>query len=236
MKVENTLMKPIPEFQELAMTLFAKEIVPTFLTSKFLKESQIIPKEWEFAQPPEIDAQTGYVKFTNDIFISARLGSATLSETLDGKNVQELKIPSLVRKWVQTLHKFDYQAIEIVPSSFFTFEKESAKSFHHYIPTALLTPGSWKEASLKPIRASLNLACTSEQGEFFIKIEDMLLREADNSLQPGAMFSGNFAYELSGNTSVEKLNHLYQLLENWQDDLENYRDIVNKIISEGNKK
>lgn len=226
-------MKLIPQFKELSITLFAKEIIPTFITSKFLKESQIIPQEWEFAQPPEIDAQTGKVKFTNDIIISARIGTVTISETLDGKNLSELKIPTIVRKWVQTLHKFDYQAIGIDPSSFFTFEKESTKAFYHYIPTALLTRGSWKEVSLKPIRGSLNLAYTSKKGEFFIKIDDVLLREADDSLQPGAMFSGNFVYELSGNTSVEKLNHLYKLLENWQEDLEIYRDIVNKIISEG---
>lgn len=226
-KVENTSMKPIPEFQELAITLFAKEIIPTFLTSKFLRESRIIPKGWEFAQPPQIDAQTAKVAFTNDVFISARVGAITFSENLDGKNVLDVKIPSLVYKWVKTLHKFDYQQIEIEPSSFFTLEEKSADFFRYYIPTALLTPGSWKEASLKPIRASLSLAFTSEKGEFFIKIEDVRLRQANNSLQPGVMFSGNFFYEIAGDTTSERLQNLYQLLEHWREDLETYREIVN---------
>lgn len=85
-------MKLIPQFKELSITLFAKEIIPTFITSKFLKESQIIPQEWEFAQPPEIDAQTGKVKFTNDIIISARIGTVTISETFTFLLYQNCKL------------------------------------------------------------------------------------------------------------------------------------------------
>jgi hypothetical protein len=223
-------MKPLPEFQELAITLFAQEIVPSFLTSKFLKESRIIPKEWEFERPPEINAQTGKATFTNDVVISARLGAVTFSENLHGKKLLDVKIPNIVDKWVKTLHKFDYQAIEIEPSSFFSFEKESTKLFRHYIPAVLLAPGDWHEGSLKPLRASLNLAYTSKKGEFIIKIEDVLLRENDNSFQPGAMFSGNFACELSGNTASQKRDRLYEFIKGWQEDLEIYRDIVNKKL------
>ncbi|MCU0547655.1 MAG: hypothetical protein MUE44_36770 [Oscillatoriaceae cyanobacterium Prado104] len=42
------------------------------------------------------------------------------------------------------------------------------------------------------------------------------------------MFSGNFQYEIAGELEGEKPHHLYELLENWQPDLEAYRKIVIK--------
>jgi hypothetical protein len=42
------------------------------------------------------------------------------------------------------------------------------------------------------------------------------------------LFSGSFQYEVAGELEGEKLQHLYQLLENWQPDLEAYREIVNE--------
>jgi hypothetical protein len=42
------------------------------------------------------------------------------------------------------------------------------------------------------------------------------------------LFSGSFQYEIAGELEGEKLQHLYKLLENWQPDLEAYREIVNK--------
>ncbi|MEG3893960.1 hypothetical protein QUA13_00970 [Microcoleus sp. S28C3] len=45
---------------------------------------------------------------------------------------------------------------------------------------------------------------------------------------PAVLFSGNFQYEIAGELEGEKLHHLYELLENWQPDLEAYREIVIK--------
>lgn len=60
-------MKPILEFYELAFVLIAEEIISTFLMPKFLKESLIVPQDWELKHPPQIDAETGKVSFTNDL-------------------------------------------------------------------------------------------------------------------------------------------------------------------------
>jgi hypothetical protein len=42
------------------------------------------------------------------------------------------------------------------------------------------------------------------------------------------LFSGSFQYEIAGELEGEKLQHLYKLLDNWQPDLEAYKEIVNK--------
>jgi hypothetical protein len=42
------------------------------------------------------------------------------------------------------------------------------------------------------------------------------------------LFSGSFQYQVAGELEGEKLQRLYQLLENGQPDLEAYREIVNQ--------
>ena len=58
-------MKPELESNNLIISLFAPEILPSFLTEKFLKESTVIPKDWQFAEPPDIGESDALVIFTN---------------------------------------------------------------------------------------------------------------------------------------------------------------------------
>ena len=129
-----------------------------------------------------------------------------------------------------TLSKFDYQGIEISFHSFYTFEGENHHNFSQYIPTALLVNGAWKEASEEALRASLSLAYTLNQKEFNLKIDDVRLRNSENSLQSGVMFCGSFPYESDGNTTLDKVNSINRLLEIWQEDLKIYQDIVEQKI------
>ena len=225
----KSFMKPILEFYELAFVLIAEEIISTFLMPKFLKESLIVPQDWEFKHPPQIDAETGKVSFTNDVIISANSGSITFSETLDTNNLGKAKVPQLVIKWVKTLSKFNYQVIEINPSAFFSFERDD-KIFGHFISTALLADSDWKEASQEPLRGSLSLAYTIKQKQFNIKIDDILFRKADNSPRAGVMFYGNFFYEVTGNSQAEKLKRINRHLSLWQEDWEIFQDLVNNKL------
>jgi hypothetical protein len=52
------------------------------------------------------------------------------------------------------------------------------------------------------------------------------LQHADPT--PAVLFSGSSQYEIGGELEGEKLQRLYQLLQNWYPDLEAYREIVNE--------
>lgn len=41
------------------------------------------------------------------------------------------------------------------------------------------------------------------------------------------LFSGNFSYDIASNTKDERLQSLQQIIENWQAELEAYKEIVN---------
>jgi hypothetical protein len=216
-------MKPIPEFQELDITLFADEIISTFLTSKFLKESQIVPQNWGFASPEQ-----GKVVFTNEVSISARDGEIVFTEPIDSRRISKMNIDLLAKNWVNTLNEFNYSAIQIQVRSFFTFQLDRSSDFTQYISTDVLGPNNLESASIKPIRGNVNLLFTSRKGEFIIKVEDVTLKQEDNSLQAGAMFSGDFSYEVEEKSANERQKQIGQFIDGWQEDWKIYQDIVIK--------
>ena len=67
-----------------------------------------------------------------------------------------------------------------------------------------------------------------EGGELNLSVAEALLQLQEAQPTPAVLFSGSFQYEVEGELEGEKLQHLYQLLENWQPDLEAYREIVNE--------
>lgn len=78
-----------------------------------------------------------------------------------------------------------------------------------------------------PVKAAVNLVYSLEQGELNLSVAEALLQLQDAEPNPAVLFSGSFQYEITGELEGEKLQHLYELLENWQPDLEAYREIVN---------
>jgi len=216
-----------PVFEELAITISARNHSHTLLTPDFLSSSGIVPLNWELAQPPVLDSQTAIVKFTNETIISAQFDRIVFSQTIEAKGLKEVKVPAIVRKYVETLPNADYQGVGINPSSFFTWEDEDQAAKRHYIVAALLAPSVWCDQSSQPVRGTLNLAYALEKGEFNLKIDDVRLRRSDNMPQFAVLFSGNFPYEIVGNTASERWQNPHYLIEHWQEDLETYREIIN---------
>ena len=161
-------------------------------------------------------------EYTGDISVSAIEGKVTFSEFFDSHYLYNVKLPNLVDKWINTFSKFNYRTVEIIFSTFTTFQ-ENTDAFCNYIPTFLLANGSWKEASEKPLEASLSLTYTLNQKQFNLKMDDF-----HNGDVTGVSFYGSFPYKLGDNTTVEKVNSINKLLGNWQEDLKIYKDIVNK--------
>lgn len=226
-------MNPTPAVEELAISIVAKNLNPTLLTREFLVYSGIIPSDWSLASQPILNSQVAHVAFTNGINISIQMSAVTFSENILAKTQESVIVPTLIRKYVQTLPNLDYQSIGINPSIFFTFDEENENLARHYIATHLLAPGAWQQVGNKPLRASLQLAYTLDRGQFNLKIDDVLLRRADNQPEYAVLFSGNFPYEIQGESVSERLENINRILKNWQSDLETFQEMVShKFLSQ----
>jgi hypothetical protein len=132
-------MTPKVTIQELALALTAKNHSPTFLNSDFLKYSGIVPPDWELARPPILDPQISQVAFTNGINIVAQSNAITFIESLSTKPLEDIKIPAIIRKYVEALPRTDYQTLSINPRSFVTFQEGVENAASQYITSTLLS-------------------------------------------------------------------------------------------------
>jgi hypothetical protein len=221
-------MIPILTIQELGLTLTAKNHSPTLLNSDFLKYSGIVPPDWELARPPIFSSQISQVAFTNGINIVAQSNAITFIESLNTKPLEDTKIPAVIRKYVEALPRTDYQTLSINPRSFVTFEEGDENAAREYITSTLLSKDTWSDVGKAPVKAAVNLVYSLERGELNLSVAEALLQLQDAEPTSAVLFSGSFQYEVAGELEGEKLQHLYQLLENWQPDLEAYREIVNQ--------
>ncbi|MEG4506107.1 hypothetical protein QUA81_20895 [Microcoleus sp. F6_B4] len=219
-------MNPNPQFEELAIALITSNPNPTHFTPDFLFGSGIVPEHWQLAKPPEGDPHMTTITFENGAIASFHNGIVTFSETLSAKTVSQVKVPALAGKYADTLPNIDYMVVEINPSIFSTFEGGNKSLKNHYIPTALLTPGEWLEFGSTPVRSTLQLAYTVGHRQLNLKIDDILLRGSDNQPEFAALFSGNFSYQIAGNTPERRSQQLHRLLNNWQDELKIFRELV----------
>jgi len=224
----QTAMTPKVAIQELALALTAKNHSPTLLNSDFLKYSGIVPSDWELARPPIFSPQISQVSFTNGTNIVAQSNAITFIESLSTQSQEEAKIPAIIRKYVEALPRTDYQTLSINPRSFITFEGGEENAASEYITSTLLSKGTWSDAGKAPVKAAVNLVYSLGRRELNLSVAEALLQLQDAEPTPAVLFSGSFQYEVAGELEGEKLQHLYQLLENWQPDLEAYREIVNE--------
>ena len=223
-------MKPYLESNNLIIALFASEILPSFLTEKFLKESTVIPNDWQFAQPPDIRDVDALVIFTNGVQISAEEGAIFFSEELAPDLTTRAIIPAIVARWVQIWsQQINHYGVAIKPNSFYTFQQNNTHKPNHYIPTDLLISNTLNNFSHDSVRATLELVMTSQKGEFSISIEDVLLQQQrDNTFKAGVLIKGNFNYDVSNLSIPDRQKALSKYISSWQEDWNKYHQILNQ--------
>lgn len=221
-------MHPTIQFEELAFHITANNHNPRVLTPHFLKSKNIIPRDWEFAQESSawLDSRRHQteIHFTNGAIISTQCHGATFSQIIQSEIKANIKIPDVVRNYIQALNNLDYEMLDINFTTFVTFEDSNDK-FQHYIASQLLSSGSWQEYGKEPLLSTLNLEYTLERGKLRLKIDDVKLRNSNDILEAGALFCSNFSYEIPQKNST-KINFISSLIDNWQYDIFIYQELV----------
>jgi hypothetical protein len=115
--------KPLPHFPQLGFSQIQWHRSP----------------DWELARPPIFNPQISQVAFTNGLNIVAQSNAITFIESLSTKPLEDIKIPAVIRKYVEALPRTDYQTLSINPRSFVTFEEGDENAASEYITSTLLS-------------------------------------------------------------------------------------------------
>ncbi len=225
------------DIQDFSIVLAIKNQNPTIVTPDFLKGSGVVPDDWELARPPVLSVQTTLIIFKNGIKIDAQLGSISFSQGLDSPQRQELKdieIPDMARRYTASLPNLEYRGIGINPRRFVTFG-DGVNQAHKYITETILSRGSWQEFGTASIEVGVNLVYRLEGCQLRLGINEVKLQTPDGRGIPAVVFTGNFHYDLTGESARERQDQLQEILNNWEKDFRTYRELIDKKFLTGTK-
>jgi hypothetical protein len=209
--------------QELALVIAVRNHDPLMVGEAFLKQTGIIPSEWELAQQPYLSQQATQLVFTNGMSIVAEPERVIFAQALADKALNTIEIGEIASKYAAILKKADYQGIGINFRSF--IPQPNHESAQNYISEYVLAPASWQQIGEAPVRANINLNFSLSGRQLTLSINPAAIQFPEQEPMPVILFGGNFGYQLD---ETDKLTQLTNILAKWQTDLAEYQQIINQ--------
>jgi hypothetical protein len=207
--------------QELALVIAVKNHDPLMVGEAFLKQTGIIPSEWELAQQPYLSQQATQLVFTNGMSIIAEPERVIFSQPLVDKALNSIEVGEIASKYAAILKKADYQGIGINFRSFIPQPSHEAAQAH--ISQHVLAPASWQQVGEAPVRANVHLNFSLSGRQLALSINPAAIQFPEKEPMPVILFGGNFGYQLD---PTDKLAQLTQIITNWQTDLIEYHQLI----------
>ncbi|HAG80644.1 MAG TPA: hypothetical protein DCL61_05620 [Cyanobacteria bacterium UBA12227] len=222
------------DIQDFSIVLAARNHNPTLVTPDFLRGSGVVPGDWELARPPALSPQATQIIFKNGIKIEAQVGTISFSQGINTPNFEDLELPGMARRYATTLPNLEYRGVGINPRRFVAFGDGSDQA-HKYITETILSHGSWQEFGTASIQATINLIYTLEHCQLRLGINEARLQSPDRDAIPAVVFTGNFHYDVAGESAEERLKLLHQILDNSQKDFLTYRELIDSKFLAGSR-
>ena len=214
--------------EEISLIIAAQGLTPTMMSQDFLKFSGIIPQEWELAQQPVLNPNIAQLNFTNGVGINAQPRTITVNESLTNKTIADVNIHQVVRKYIEKLPHAEYVGLSFSPKILLPFPKDP-QAVRQYITGTLLGSGAWKRIGKAPVQAGINLMYYLERCQMTIAVSEAKLQKPQEAPIIAVLFSGNFNYNVNlGQGNESRMIQMSEFLNNWQTDLEEFRNIVNQ--------
>ncbi len=108
---------------EIEIVLSNLNTIPGRINPDFLRHNQIVDPEWILQRPVILQPDHSRIQYGNGLSFSATEESVTISQSLDGRTLNEIVCPEVVEKYLRiSPGEFPYMEIEINPSSYIEFQ------------------------------------------------------------------------------------------------------------------
>ncbi len=228
---QTTMQNQNLDIQEMAVAIGVERQDPTLLTPDFLRQSNIVPADWELVQQPIRSPQAAQVRYKNGLTVFCTPNRIVFSETFRGKGLDDLTFSNLAQRYSEVLCNLKFQAVGVSFRGHVLFPGNGQVA-HDYICQGLLQPGSWQHLGKAPMRAELNLMYPLERNLLKLSVQEAMLPVSEQERVPVVVFGADFQTPLKPNTPVSLQTQLGQVIQNWQLDLESYKQVVTQLLQQ----
>ena len=214
------------KIRELAIALTAENINFSTLNIDVLKDSNIIPENWELTHQPIYTSNMVQLVFQVGVAIVAQTNQILFAQVLNSTDPRQAVAPQVALRYIEKFPRKEFQGVGINPSSYIEFVSD--EEAHRYISHNLLKSGSWHKFGTARMKAALQLAYKLERGVLNLGINQGRLNSPENQLLPIVFFAGNFKYHIIEKQQQERLKDVTELIQNWQNNLETFQKLINQ--------
>lgn len=211
----------LQDIEELTISLVIQNFNPTMLSYEFLTMSGIVPKTWELARQPVINARASQISFKNGVNIVGQANSLSFVEGLGNKEISQLQFAKIAQLYVDKMSNAEYQGLSISPKIIIPFG-EGEEAGKDFINNTFLNSGSWRNFGNTTPQASLNLFYQLENSRLTVNINPARLQQPNNVAISAVLFAGSFNYILGENP----VTLLKSQINNWENDLKTFRELI----------
>jgi len=213
--------------QELSIVILARQHNPSILNPDFLKYNDIVPKEWELSAPPLCVEPMAQVQFKNTINITAQLDKIIFFEKIAEKNETEILTPEVAYNYIKTLPHVEYIAVGINPKGHVAINLKTDDGYK-FLSEKFITSGPWQDFGDSNLKPNLkftytfgNIVCTLAFEVGFLKGQEK---------KHVIIIDANIHHALTGGDRKNRFAELCEFLKNWKNDVNLYKDIVEKFF------
>lgn len=217
--------------QEIVAILATQSQTPSVVNAEFLKYSGIIPDDWELTRQPVYTEAVAQMAYNTNVTVTVQPNRIVVAQALEGQPTDDLMCTQIARKLATVLPKVNYRAFGFNAIGYVPFP-EGKTAIHPYLNQTLLAPGPWQEFQGAAVDPAFEFAYNLPQGRLSLSAREAVLRKRDPAENPTPIvsFTGTIEHVLNQTDSSARLEALIGYLNNWQDDLETYTDLVNNYF------
>ncbi len=217
--------------QEIGIIIAAKGLNPSVLNPDFLKYSDIVPLDWEYAQQPVFTNSAVRITYKNGVSISAQTNRVAFSQVVGSKDQTPFHVDKIATKFAEKLPSADYQAIGVNPRGLVPFF-DNDRGAHEFLFKKLFASGTWQDFGQAPAQAALQLSYVLEQGQLNLAINEAKLKSQSGKTISAIVFSGNFNYPVRGDAGIKRVQTVKERIQLWQSTLQSFQQLVNERFLE----
>lgn len=200
---------------------------PSIINQDFLKHENVIDADLEIKEPPLVTPVFSQVAFTNGLAIRAEPDRVIFEQQAPKLTKNDIVCVETSKRFINNVGIVSYNSVGINPKGIRNIPPDAQEK----VVNTLVERGKWAsfkdvtpEVHLKTVYRYENRMITLDIGEVTSKIND-------NIEPPCMMFQANIHRPLAQITPPERVNLLISILDSWEDDLEDFRNIVKKYDS-----
>ena len=214
------------ELVELSVVLVADSNNPSIVNPDFLKYNGIVDAGYEVQEFPISTPAFSQVAYKNGVTVTSDPARVLIQQTRELTKANVVS-PEIAKRYLQCVPHVPYRAIGINPKGF----RRILGQGPNVIANMLRDKGSWM--SLQDVNPDVQLKAIYRYHGRVISLDVIGTQRTENDQKvPGVMFQANVHRDLAETNVPSRIQSLQSVLDSWESDLEDFRNLTSKFYEE----